>query len=182
MTTIPNLSLVLRASTLEKNPKKFSLVANAADKAGLIERFGLMSLDQLSADIEVCNKGADKGVLVEGRLKAKFAQRCVVSLAEVPETLDTAFDLLLVDPEMALRMDEEESYLDPDAPDYDALEGDDIDVGEIVAQTFSISMNPYPRADGSAISAPANPNITVNEAELEKPNPFAALSKLKDNS
>lgn len=179
---IPNLSLILRASTLEKKPKKFSLVANEADKAALIERFDLVSLDQLSADLEVRNNGANKGVLIEGSLKAKFAQRCVASLAEIPETMDTAFDLLLVDPEMALRMDEEESYLDPDAPDYDALEGDDIDVGEIVAQTFSISMNPYPRAQGSALTAPSNPNVTINEAELEKPNPFAGLSKLKDKS
>ena len=182
MTLVTDLSLVLRASALEKKPKKFSLVASETDRAGLIERFGLVSLDHLSADIEIRNNGADNGVLVNGHIEAKFSQRCIASLAEVPETLDTTFDLLLVEPEMALRMDEEESYLDPDAPDYDALEGDDIDVGEIVAQTFSISMNPYPRASDNAISAPANPNVTFNEPELEKPNPFAALSKLKDKS
>jgi len=182
MTSTTDLSLVLRASTLEKKPTKAVLVASAADKASLAERFGLVSLESLNADVEIRNNGADKGVLIEGHLKAAFSQRCVATLAEVPEVLDTDFSLLLVDPEMALRMDEEESYLDPDAPDYDALEGDDIDVGEIVAQTLSISMNPYPRAEGGVVNAPKNRHITLDEPELEKPNPFAALSKLKDKS
>lgn len=179
---VSDLSLTLRASSLEKKPTKFSLVASETDKAALVERFGLVSLESLSAEVDVSNKGAGNGVLVSGHLKATFVQRCVASLGDVPEVLDTAFELLLVEPEMALRMDEEESYLDPEAPDYDALEGDDIEVGEIVTQTFSISMNPYPRAEGGAVSAPKSPNITINKAELEKPNPFAALSKLKDKS
>ena len=90
--------------------------------------------------------------------------------------------MLLVDPEMADRMDLDESYLDPNSIEYDALEGDLVDVGEIVAQTLSISMDPYPKAKGASVKAPKNVNISVNEPELEKPNPFAVLSKLKDKS
>ena len=176
------LSLTLKASTLEKEPVKFSLKASADDKIRLVERFGLVSLQSLTAEVMVRNKGAGNGLLVSGQLKAALVQRCTITLADVPEELDVAFDLLLVDPEMANRMDEEESYLDPDAPDYDALEGDTVDVGEIVAQTLSVWMNPYPRAEGAKVIAPTNPNVSLNEPELEKPNPFAALSKLQDKS
>ena len=182
MTKTHTLSLTLKASELEQDPLAFTIKALDSEREELVERFGLVSLDSLEAEGSVRNKGLGEGVLVKGHLKAKLAQHCIVSLGEVVEELDTSFELLLVDPEMADRMDEDESYLDPDAPEYDALEGDDIAVGEIVAQTLSISMNPYPKISGADVNMPQNANISMNEPELEKPNPFAALSKLKDKS
>jgi len=176
------MSLCLKVSELDLDPKKFRIVASESERQSLVERFALVSLDKLEADIAIKNKGVGAGVLIWGQLKASFSQRCIVSLGEVPEILDVPFELLLVDPEMANRMDEEESYLDPDAPEYDALEGDIIEVGEVVAQTLSISMEPYPKASDAVIKAPKNTKVSLNEPELEKPNPFSVLSKLKDKS
>lgn len=176
------LELSLKVEELGDKPIQYELEANAADLEGLAERFGLVSLSLLKATGEVADKGNSQGIMVIGSLEAELEQQCTVSLKPVAERVKEDFELLLVDPEMANRMDEDEAYLDEDAPDYDALEGDIIDVGEVIAQTLSISMNPYPRADDATIDVSKNTNVTVDEPELEKPNPFAELAKLKDKS
>ena len=182
MTMQSDLSLALKASELDRDPVKYQLEASDEERAAIVERFGLVSLDYLKADVSIKAKDHGQGVFVSGQVQSKLGQRCIVSLEAVDEVIDEPFELLLVDPELANRMDEDESYLDPDAPEYDALEGDEVHVGEIVAQTLSILMNPYPRADGAEVEAPKSAHVSLNEPELEKPNPFAALSKLKDKS
>ncbi len=182
MTQKSSLKYTLRVEDIESEPRKLSLEANESDREALVERFALVALDRLTADLSIQHKGKDNGILIKGKIQANLVQRCIVSLADVPEDVEASFELLLVDPDMAARMDEEESYLDPEAPEYDALEGDIIDVGDIVAQTLSITMEPYPRAEDAVAKAPKNPNISINEPELGKPNPFSVLSKLSDKS
>jgi len=177
-----DLSLKIKVSELERNLGPFNLNASQNDLVALGERFGLVALSSLSAEVRIVNKGSDNGILVSGQLKAELVQRCIATLKSVPENLDIPFELLLVDPEKADRMDANESYLDPDAPEYDALESDVIDIGEIVAQTLSISMDPYPRLDVASTETPNNPNVTLNEPPIEKPSPFSALGALKDKS
>lgn len=182
MTDNLTLKATVNVSELEKEPKSFSLRGTEAELADVAERFDLIAVEALSGTLSVSDKGAGQGILVTGALAAKFTQKCIATLEPVHEELETEFELLLVDPEMADRMDDEGVYLDADAPDYDALEGDDIPLGEILAQTLSISMNPYPRADGAELNAGSSAAVTVNEPELERPNPFAVLAKTRDES
>lgn len=176
------LELSLKVDELGEDPIQYDLEANAQDLKNLIERFGLVSLTYIKAFGEVTNKGNSQGVLITGKLTAELEQQCTISLKPVAEKVEEDFELLLVDTDMANRMDEDEAYLDEGAPDYDALEGDTIDVGEVIAQTLSISMVPYPRAEDAVIDVSKNVNVTIDEPELEKPNPFAELAKLKDKS
>lgn len=177
-----DLSLSLAVSEIDRDAKSFTLTATESQLADLTERFGLVELNTLNASVSVSSKGAEEGILLKGEVKADLVQRCITTLVDVPETVDTPFELLLVDPETADRMDADESFLDAEQPEYDALEGDIVEVGEIVAQTVAISMNPYPRAEGAALTSGNKQGISVNEPELEKKNPFAALGKLKDES
>jgi uncharacterized metal-binding protein YceD (DUF177 family) len=176
------LALSLSLQELGDGPVEFSVEASQEECEVLIERFGLVSLAYLRGKGQVRDKGHGQGILIEGTIEASLEQPCSVTLKPVAETVAEDFALLLVDPEMANRMDEDEAYLDESAPDYDALEGDKFDVGEVIAQTLSISMNPYPRADDAEVEVPKNDNFTANAPELEKPNPFAELGKLKDKS
>jgi uncharacterized metal-binding protein YceD (DUF177 family) len=176
------LALTFDIKTLESDPVSFDVAASPQDLLALSERFGLLNLSELSASGTISNQGGGRGVTVEGTIKADLVQQCIVTLEGVPEQVEGPFKLQLVDPEMADRMDEEEVYLDDEAPEYDALEGDTVDVGEVVAQTLSILMNPYPKAPGASVDLPNNPNVSLDAPELEKPNPFAALGKLKDKS
>lgn len=177
-----SLDFLLDISELEREPKTFDLEATDVQRAAIVERFGLIDLASLSGSVSVHDAGAETGVIVQGKIKASLTQRCIASLEPVEERLDTEFELMLVDPEMADRMDEEGVYLDEKAPEYDALEGDSIPLGEILAQTLSISMNPYPRAEGAMVAPPEKGGITINEPALERPNPFAVLAKTRDES
>lgn len=182
MSSTEQFHITLKASELDRDEKQFSLSASEADCIAIAERLGLVSLAALTGDLKVRMKDHNEGVLVCGSVSATLVQRCIVSLADVPEKVEVDFELLLVDAETANRMDEDEVYLDDAAPEYDALEGDEIDLAEIVVQTLSINMDPYPRASDAAVTVASNPNVSVNEGPLEKPNPFSALSKLKDKS
>ncbi|MCK0070399.1 YceD family protein [Kordiimonas laminariae] len=182
MTKTNNLTLSLKASEIDSNEKSYAIEATDDEKSILVERFNLVSLSAFSAEVTVKSKADMDAVLLEGHIDAELEQACTISLKPVAETVSENFSLLLVSPEMANSMDEDEAYLDVDAPDYDALEGDIVEVGELVAQTLAISMNQYPRAEGVELNVSASANVSVNEVELEKPNPFAALGKLKDQS
>lgn len=177
-----DLTLSLVAAEIEREPRTYELEASPEQLTALKERFELVALNSLSAKVKIHSRGMDDGIFIEGQVQADLVQRCIASLRDVPEVVDAPFSLLLVDVETADRMDADESYLDADQPEYDALEGDTVEVGEVVAQTVAISMNPYPRAEGVDLSAGNKKDISFNEPELEKENPFAVLGKLKDES
>lgn len=182
MTNSENLGFQLGLDEIEKDPKTFFISATEAERVQLIERFKIIQLDSLEATITVSRQRHGDGVEIKGSLKASLTQQCVVTLGEVPETIDEEFELLLVSPEQAAALDEDEVYADPEAPDYDALEGDSVHLGEVVAQTLSVLMNPYPRVAGAEIKPIAGSNFTANEEVGKKPNPFAALAELRDKS
>ncbi len=182
MTNKYDLTFSLKASELDTKGVEILIEASSEECSALAERFGIVSIDNLSANLTVKAKTEFDGVLVAGNIKASLAQTCTVSLQDVPEAIDEEFSLLLVSPEVANNMDDDEAYLDENAPEYDALESDIVEVGEVVAQTLGITMNQYPRAEGFEMSVSGNQNVSVNEGELEKPNPFADLAKLKDQS
>ncbi|MBV1900820.1 MAG: DUF177 domain-containing protein [Kordiimonadaceae bacterium] len=182
MSKLNDLSLTVVAAEVNREPTNYTLKATEAQRAGLVTRFGLVTLDELAATVKLYARNQGQGLMVEGAVKAVLTQRCSATLKDVPETVDAPFTLWLVDPETANRMDQDESFMEADGPEYDALEGDVVDLGEIVAQTVAISMNPYPRAEGAALNVEKNKDISVNEPELERKNPFAVLGALKDES
>ncbi|SDD61087.1 YceD family protein [Kordiimonas lacus] len=182
MTDQLSLDFTVKITELERTPKEFKLVATEAQCKDLAERFDLVAVAELSGTLSVWDAGADSGIHIKGSIAAKLTQRCIASLKPVEESFETDFELMLVNPEMADRMDDEGVYLDPEAPDYDALEGDVVPLGEVLAQTLSISMNPYPRAEGVELETKKMTGVSINEPELERPNPFAVLAKSRDES
>lgn len=177
-----SLDFMLPVQEVERAGRSYHLDASETERKMLAERFNLIDVKSLTADVEVKDRGETEGIFVTGRIDAAYTQRCIVSLEPVEEQMSTTFELMLVDEATADRMDADEVYLDDNAPEYDALEGDMIPLGEIVAQTVSINMNPYPRAEDAVLNVGNKKDISVNEAELEKPNPFAVLSKLRKES
>lgn len=182
MSKVHDLSLTLANEEIQAEPKRFTVQASDADRAALVERFNIVALDKLTAKVEVRADARAEAIVVSGHVGAELSQQCIVTLEDVPESISEDFELMLVSPETADRYDEDELYLDPEAPEYDAFEGDEVPVGEIVAQTLSVMMNPYPKKEGAEIPVPKNAGVSVNEELEKKPNPFAALSKLRDKS
>jgi len=172
----------IKVSELGKRASEFNVTATSEECTALAERFGLADIGAVSATVKVLDLPRKEGVKITGQLKASIVHRSTISLKDVPEELDVPFELLLVSQEVAERMDNDGTLMDPDAIEYDALEGDDVDLGEIVAQTLSVSMDPYPRVEGEEVEIPKSKHFTLDEPELEKPNPFAVLKGLKDKS
>ena len=88
-------------------------------------------------------------VVVEGRLRGKIVQACVLTLDPVTQDLDDTFRIVFKK-DLAEERDPEsgEAVLSAQADAPEPLSGNMLDVGEIVAEQLSLAADPYPRRPG----------------------------------
>lgn len=177
-----DLTLHVQADEVSGEGRNYEIEATKAETTALAERFGIVALHALKSSLFLYRNDEKDAFIVSGCIKASLVQQCIVTLTDVTEEIDEEFELMLVSPEVANQLDNDEAYLDPDAPDYDALEGPTIELGEVVAQTLSVMMNPYPKKENVELSFKDNTNVSVNQELEKKPNPFDVLSKLNEES
>jgi uncharacterized metal-binding protein YceD (DUF177 family) len=176
--TAPEFSRVVRLSEVGSTFRTEHIEARPAERAALVERFGLATLDRLQADLSVRREAA--GIRVQGRVQAEAAQVCVVSGEPVPTSIDEPVDLLFSTHAPASRPDEEVELSETDL-DILPLEGEAIDLGEAAAQSFGLALDPYPRAADDALAAARKRLLTEEEAEAQAAadkaarNPFRVL-------
>lgn len=150
---------------------RIELAADEAERRRIAERLGLPSLDCLHAQATI--ERAGKVVRARGRLKAALRQRCVVTGEPVDSHVDEPFELVFVPEPEPGRPDEE---IELGAADCDIVfhDGTAIDLGEAVADSLALSLDPYPRSAGAAAALKEAGVLSEEEA-----GPFAALAKLK---
>lgn len=153
--------------------RREELVASEAERAALARRFGIPAIGLLRAELLL--QPAPGGAFeAAGRLVAEVTQSCIVTLEPVGQRLDLPLALRFI-PEGT------EPSEDPEAPDEIDIEDETIDLGEAVAEQLSLALDPYPRAPGAVLpdelTAPEAPEPEA--AEPARPNPFAALTRLK---
>lgn len=147
------------------------LEASEAERAALAERFGIVAVNAFTADVVLHRKGRD--VLAEGTLAADIVQSCAVSGEDLPVALreDVAFRFV---PDDQLGHLNEEVELEADELDDIPYSGTQIDLGEALAQTLALAIDPFltgPNADEARKRA----GIVEEGAS----GPFAALAALK---
>jgi uncharacterized metal-binding protein YceD (DUF177 family) len=147
---------------------RFEIEATATERAALARRFELLALDRLAARGSIRRTPLPATIVVEGRLGAKLAQECVVTLEPVPAELDVPFRRLLSGQAAGSR---DAVDLDPLAEEPEPLAGPRLDVGELVAEELAMALDPYPRA--------APPNAGNDDAATPRARPFAALARLR---
>jgi uncharacterized metal-binding protein YceD (DUF177 family) len=174
--TSPEFSRPVRLDTLGAEPRSFAVAAEPLERAAVAARFGLAALDRLEAELTLMRKGAE--VLAKGVLKAAASQSCVATGEPVPETVEERFELVFR-PVPQADTAEEEVELSEGELDVVFYDGASIDVGEAVAQTLALSLDPYPRAHGSE-SALREAGVRTEEEARAESGPFAALGALKD--
>lgn len=175
MTPEPEFSRLVRIDTLGEGGRTETIEADAGERAALAVRFGLIGLDRLTARAEIIRKG--EIVMATGRMDAQATQACVATGEALPVTLSEPFTLKFM-PEFD-GMAEPLPEIELDADDCDTIDyaGGAIDLGEAVAETLILSLDPFPRApDADEILRAAG---VVSEDEVEV-GPFAALKALKD--
>lgn len=161
----------VRLDMLGDAPRAERIEADATERAALARRFGLTALDTLAAELTLIREG--EIVTLTGRLRARATQACVASAAPVPAEIDEP--IALVFRPAPTGGPDEEIELDEGEMDVAFHDGATIDVGEAVAQSLALALDPYPRApDAEAALREAG---VKSEAEA---GPFAALAALKD--
>jgi uncharacterized metal-binding protein YceD (DUF177 family) len=159
---IPEFSRFVSLARVGAAPFEQEIAATREECAALAVRFGLLGIDRLTARVALERKPGDT-ILLSAEWEAAFTQECVVSLEPVPGSIGERFELRYGPPAT-------EGEDDAEAPAFEPLEGDAIDVGEAVAQEFSLALPLFPHLPDAVLEI---------EEEAEDEGPFAVLERLK---
>ncbi len=167
---------------LGTNGTALEISTSEAERAALVKRFGFLGLPAFSARVTVDRRPGGR-VVVEGRLKGQLVQACILSLEPVTQELDDAFRLVFAE-NVAEDRDPEsgEALLNAQTDAPEPLEGNMLDVGEIVAEQLSLTADPYPRRPGIKLEdvLPKPKGGARRSAPEQRRHPFAGLAALKD--
>jgi uncharacterized metal-binding protein YceD (DUF177 family) len=146
--------------------------ANAAELRALSERLQLPAIASLFCRFHL-QPPLRGHIAAEAELRAELTQICVVTLDPFESTVAERFALRFV-PEGS-----EKDDMDPETPDEVPYDGDTIDIGEAAAEQLALALDPYPRKPGVALPQEAEPQEAGETSSSDKPNPFAALARLR---
>ena len=154
-----------------RDGERIDLSADDGERALIADRLGLRSLDRLEAHATLERKGDI--VRARGRLKAGLCQSCVVTNEPVEASADEPFDIYFLPEPTAGGSEEEVELVEADC-DVVFHDGSAIDLGEAIADTLALGLDPYPRSAGAEAALKEAGVLSEGEA-----GPFAALAKLK---
>lgn len=152
------------------NGQTLSISANTDERQALTGRFHLQNLDQLFAEVALIRDGSI--VQLSGIMKAKATQNCIISGEPVETEIEEKLRINFIpQPDHA-----PDAEIELDDGDCDSIfhDGAQIDIGEAVAQSLSLSLDPYPRADSADSTGKA-----MGIKSEEEAGPFGALADLK---
>ncbi len=155
--------------------ERIDLVATDAERDAIARRLGLVALDRLAAHCVLDRQGAaneGQSIRARGRIKAALAQACVATGEPLPAYVDEAFELHF-QPE-PVRVPDDEIELSGDELDTIFHDGLAIELGEAIADTLAVSIDPYPRGPNAEVALQAAGVLSEEQA-----GPFAALAALK---
>jgi uncharacterized metal-binding protein YceD (DUF177 family) len=162
-------SRVERIDTFGAGERTVEITANDAERARLAERFGLVSLDRLTASFRVRIEAA--GIVARGTVDASVVQACSVTDEPIPVEIAEQVALRFVEEDA---VNEEEIELSEDALDTMFYTGSAIDLGEAAAETVALALDPFPR--GPNAEAALREAGVIGEDEVK---PLGALAGLK---
>ena len=140
--TRPEFSRPVRIDTTGEGPRRLGVEAEEVERINLARRFGLLAIDRLAADLTLSRKESE--VAMNGTLSATVTQACVATGTPLEARIEVPFALIFrPQPETAGAEDEIE--LSGDELDVIFYDSAAIDVGEAVAETLLLNLDPYPR-------------------------------------
>lgn len=127
------------------------LNATAAERSALAKRFDIVAVGRLEAEIALEAEGAV--VSAKGILDADIVQSCAVSGEDLPATIHESIDVRFV-PAETLEVEQPETEVELDADELDIIgyNGSAFDLGEAVAQSLALAIDPFatgPEADAA---------------------------------
>jgi uncharacterized metal-binding protein YceD (DUF177 family) len=168
----PEFSRLIAVDRVPPEGLTEELHATEEERQALVRRFGLVSMAELSAFLQLTpwRRG---GIRVTGRFNGIVVQICVVTLDPFESRISEEITRYFAGenaPGHAPSVHNVES-LGEDEPDV--ISGNAIDLGELVAESLGLALDPYPRKPGVEF---VTPGAGVRK---ERENPFDALRSLK---
>jgi uncharacterized metal-binding protein YceD (DUF177 family) len=164
----PEFSRVVSVARLGDHEAAYPITANEAERTALARRFGLVGVDRFAADVRIV-RDTGGGIRLKAAIEADIVQQCVVTLEPFASRIGDDFTLVY-----QRRVAPPSELLDVDEDEFELLEGEEIDIGEAVAQQLSLALDPFPRSPGAGF-----PETIQAETEAAvRSNPFAELAKL----
>ena len=125
----------------------------------------LASLESFVAEMNLAP--APGGWRLTGRVKAKLAQTCGVTLEPLPLEVDAPFSITLAE---AAEEEPEEIVITLDDESPDLIEDGQVDLGQYAVEQLALRLDPFPRKPGAEFVQPPEP------AEIS---PFAVLKQFR---
>lgn len=156
---------------------KMIVEANEAECAALAKRFGVTAIHSLGAEVDFVNR--DEAVLVDGILTATIEQPCAVTRESLTYEVTEPFSLRFVPAGQTPEYEEDEEFeLTEEELDEVEYEGDSFDLGEAIAQTLGLAIDPY-REGPDADAVRKETGIQSDEASQPSGPLAEALAALK---
>ena len=164
----------IQVDALGEDEVTTEIEATADERSALAKRFGLLSVESLTATLRLRRLAARSLVRVNGGFVAEVVQSCVVTLEPVASRLEgnlaRCYSLApaeaAIEREVLVDFDEEE----PPEP----VPSGGIDLGEAVAEQLALEIDPYPRAEGAKLER------AQWGGGAERDSPFQVLGTLKE--
>lgn len=172
----PELSRMIKVRPL---PGEVIVIeASEAERAALATRFGISAVEALRAEVTL--EAKPKAIRASGRLTAAIMQPCAVSGEDFAVAIDEPLDLRFVEARARpVPSADEDIEIELEADDCDEIEysGEMFDLGEAVAQSLGLAIDPY--AEGPGADAARKAAGIVQEGEQLGPlaDMLAALRK-----
>lgn len=184
-------SYLIEIDDLNKGPRSYRFDASKEQCTDLARRLDVLSVEGASASVTLQKVGG--GVVhAIGTLSARVTQGCVVSLVPVESAIEEEFEGWFCDKTNAVsfakaRNEREakkghtEAEVMEESADPEPIIGGKVDIGELATQHLSLSIDPYPHAEGVSSEFMVGPKGKKEEegAAMRK-NPFEALKDWKE--
>lgn len=171
----PEFSRIIRLDEIGRMRWPAHIAAEAEERAALARRFGFTEIMALEADYTLSRE--NEGIMATGEIRASLSQPCVATAEPVAERVREAFSIRFVpegEGDAPAQSNEDEIEVDADGIDIVSFAQERIDMGEAVAETLALVVNPYPRSPDADTILKAAGVLSEDQA-----GPFAALAALK---
>jgi uncharacterized metal-binding protein YceD (DUF177 family) len=172
---------------IKDSGNRLTIEANEEQCKNLARRYGIQSLNNLSAKLYIKQINKNRFIHITGTLQANLIQECIISRDPVKTHITEDFESWFADAAQILSLDKarrekaikngEELPILEEHEDPETFENNNIDIGELVAQHLSLAIPPYPRAEGAQYEGPT---LDAGKQEPAFDNPFAKLAEWKD--
>jgi uncharacterized metal-binding protein YceD (DUF177 family) len=152
--------------------------ADPAARRALAELAGVREVLFAHASLDVTSESGGR-VHVAGRVRARIAQTCVVTLDPIENDIDEPIDLIFAPPEQIPQLADlvdEAAESDGEIPDPpEPIANGTIDLGRLATDALFLAIDPYPRRPDATFQSPP---VEVDPDD----HPFAALKALQSGA